>query len=73
MIYWFPPRVSLPAPVTELEVYSMVGGGAQVVDRDEGLLAAPPDTLQSRTVYLFPLRVGPVSYTHLTLPTNREV
>ena len=35
-----------------------MGGGAQVVDRDEGLLAAPPDTLQSRTVYLFPLRVG---------------
>ena len=58
MICWFPPRVSLPAPVTGLEVYSMVGGGAQVVDHDEGLLAAPPDMLQSRTVCLFPLRVG---------------
>ena len=37
----------------------------------------PVEQLQAifgyRNAYLFPERVFPVSYTHLTLPTNREV
>ena len=44
-----------------------------VLAADSGKIHSMPDLTADCTITLPAEEVGPVSYTHLTLPTNREV
>ena len=43
------------------------------LQQDQGLLTFLETMIRSFAVFLFCFNFKPVSYTHLTLPTNREV